>query len=167
MNVVSTRPPVFLMIDSDLDNCVHVQRAFVQSAVVSKLVVVHGAAALVNYLTGEGQFANRSAFPLPSVILLALGRETQEAVVCLSWLKATLATRRLPVVILSSVKNEQYMSQFYGLGAAGFIVRPDLFSELLVMINSLDDYWSRCTLPVLSQLTQETELTDVLGETTD
>jgi len=165
MYTENVRPPVFLMIDSDKANCALIQQAFMTSAVASKLVVVNDDQMLIQYLAGQEEYANRVAFPMPSIILLALGiGNTSKVANCLSWLKGTTATRRLPVVILASVKNEEQMNQFYASGAAGYIIRPRLFSELLPMIYSLDDYWSHCARPGSTQLLLAIDIANLLGE---
>lgn len=150
MHDICARPPIFLLVDKDNHRGASLTQAFEQSQVASKLIVIEDHQALTQYLYGDGQFSNRVTYPLPSIIVLTLGMHIADISTTITWLKTTVATRRLPVVILASDKSQENMSHLYALGAAGFIIRPKLDEELLSMVRSLDDYWSHCARPELA-----------------
>ena len=103
-------------------------------------VVETGEAAL-DYLLGRGEFADRSAHPLPDIVLLDIKLPGISGIDVLKTIKGTPGLKRLPVIILTSSRDEGDRIMSYDNGANSYLVKPISFEGFLEVIKSVSDYW--------------------------
>jgi CheY-like chemotaxis protein len=86
----------------------------------------------IAYLKGETEYADRSRFPLPSVIFLDIKMPKKSGFEVLQWIKTSSPDhlRRIPVVMLSSSDHQSDIDRTYDLGASAYLVKPSGFQEL-------------------------------------
>lgn len=134
-------PLTILMADDDADDRLLAQDAMAESRVLNRLVFVEDGVELVDYLNGFGKYANRDLYPIPGLILLDLNMPKKDGREALQEIKSNPATRRIPVVILTTSKAEEDKLRGYDLGAASYITKPVTFSALVDLMRTLGKYW--------------------------
>ncbi|WP_339896849.1 response regulator [uncultured Gilvimarinus sp.] len=138
---VEKKPLIILMADDDADDRLLAEEALVESRVLNELHFAEDGVELIEYLKGEGQYADRSTYPLPGLILLDLNMPKKDGREALAELKSDPALRRIPVVILTTSKAEEDMIKGYDLGAASYISKPVTFEALVDLMRTLGKYW--------------------------
>jgi len=103
-------------------------------------VVTTGEEAL-DYLFGRGQFADRLAHPLPDLILLDLKLPGMSGIDVLKTVKETPGLKRLPVIILTSSREEGDRIAGYDHGANSYLVKPISFEGFVRVVRLVGDYW--------------------------
>ena len=109
-------------------------------------VAANGQAAL-DYLLGHGEFADRAAHPLPNLILLDLKLPGVDGFEVLRQVKSTPIIKRLPVVVLTSSKEEGDRALSYDIGANSYLVKPVSFEGFLNVVREIDGYWLTLNAP--------------------
>ncbi|WP_020208065.1 response regulator [Gilvimarinus chinensis] len=132
---------VILMADDDADDRLLTQEALVESRVLNELHFAEDGVQLMEYLRGEGEYADRDKYPLPGLILLDLNMPKMDGREALALLKQDSVLRRIPVVILTTSKAEEDMLKGYDLGAASYITKPVTFDVLVELMRTLGKYW--------------------------
>jgi CheY-like chemotaxis protein len=92
----------------------------------------------MDYLRGAGPYADRKAFPLPSVLLLDLKLPYLNGFEVLSWLRSQPGLNRLPVFVLSGSSEERDRDRASQLGARGYFVKPLGAPTLLGIFAALE-----------------------------
>lgn len=138
---ISKKPLVILMAEDDKDDRLLAQEAMLESRVLNELHFVEDGVQLLNYLHGEGSYADRTYYPMPGLILLDLNMPKMDGREALAKIKADKRLRRIPVVILTTSKAEEDMVKGYDLGAASYITKPVTFDALVELMRALGRYW--------------------------
>jgi CheY-like chemotaxis protein len=128
-----------LLIEDDRVDAMTVERAFDKAGITNPLHTVSD---------GEQALAFLQRNPRPGLILLDLNMSRMNGVEFLRALKAdeSLAAS-IPVVILTSSREERDVCACYRLGAAGYIVKPLEFGEFVDVMRAVDVYWTRSIVP--------------------
>ena len=132
--------PVLLVEDNE-DDILFVQRAFRRAKLSNALPVVEDGDAAVAYLSGQGEYADRSRHPMPTLILLDIKLPRRSGLEVLEWLRAQAGLRRIPVVMLTSSRESADVDRAFDLGASGYLVKPVDFDGLLEMVKTIGVYW--------------------------
>lgn len=130
-----------LLVEDDLNDVLLIKRAFNRANLLSPLHVVNDGDSAVDYLAGSDQYGDRSLHPLPALILLDLKLPRRSGLEVLEWLKQQPELRRLPVVVLTSSKENKDIDRAYDLNANSYLVKPVAPDALLEMVKMLDLYW--------------------------
>lgn len=93
------------------------------------------------YLNAEGQFADRSQFPLPAVIFADLQLPGMGGLQFLEWLRRTPEIRALPCVIYSGSANPSDVQAAYEIGVTSFIVKPIDFNDWVARLEVVLRFW--------------------------
>ncbi len=130
-----------LMADDDQDDCLLVKDAFKESGLLSDLRFVGDGKELLDYLLHRGKYASRQSAPSPCLILLDLNMPQMDGRVALKEIKSHPDLRKIPVVILTTSKEDQDILRTYELGANSYITKPSSFEGLVEVMGSLKKYW--------------------------
>ncbi|TMP28393.1 two-component system response regulator [Pseudoalteromonas rubra] len=141
MSSLSTRRINILMADDDEDDRLLTQDALQESRVLNNLNFVHDGVELLAYLNNEPPFEDKTAYPRPSIILLDLNMPRMDGREALQKIKADPTLRSIPVVILTTSKEEEDKLRGYDLGAASYISKPVNFDGLVELMRQLGKYW--------------------------
>jgi two-component system response regulator len=129
-----------LLIEDNRDDEELALLAFDQSRIANEVVVVRDGQEAIDYLFGAP--ANgRDARPLPQLILLDLKLPKVSGLEVLRRVRADPRTRRLPVVILTSSREEEDLIRGYDLGANSYVRKPVEFAQFAEAIRQLQMYW--------------------------
>lgn len=134
------RGTILLVEDEPID-VLTIRRALQKAQVTNPMQVVGDGDAAVAYLGGEPPYADRAAYPLPIVILLDLKLPRRSGLEVLAWLRAQPVLKRLPVIVLTSSREDEDINRAYELGANSYLVKPVELQALVEMMRSVRSYW--------------------------
>ena len=132
---------VILLIEDNSSDVDLTRRALEKGHIANQVVVARDGKEALDYLWGEGAWAGRDVSDLPAVALLDLKLPKLPGLEVLRRVRADARTRRLPVVILTSSKEEQDLTAGYDLGANSYIRKPVDFEQFTQAIGQLGLYW--------------------------
>jgi len=115
--------------------------AFKRCGVPTEIRVERDGAAALEYLFATGKHVGREAGALPTLVLLDLKLPRLDGLEVLRRIRANPATALLPVVVLTSSKQDEDLIQSYSLGANAYIRKPVEFSEFLEAAKTLGLFW--------------------------
>lgn len=115
--------------------------ALARSQLANEVVVVRDGAEALDYLHRRGEFAER-AVGNPAVILLDLKLPKVDGLEVLKEIRQTDTLRSVPVVMLTSSKEEQDVLRSYELGVNAYVVKPVDFGEFVRAIADLGIFWA-------------------------
>jgi CheY-like chemotaxis protein len=95
----------------------------------------------LDYMFDVGPYADRTQYPLPDLILLDLKLPRIDGHEVLQRLKATPVVKRIPVIVLTSSKEEGDRALSYDSGANSYLVKPVSFDGFLEVVRKVHDYW--------------------------
>jgi CheY-like chemotaxis protein len=132
---------VILLVEDNPDDEALTLRALKKSNVQNDVVVARDGAEALDYLFGTGAYAKNGATALPQVVLLDLKLPKIDGLEVLKRLREDERTSVLPVVILTSSKEEQDLLNGYRLGANSYIRKPVDFVQFSEAVRQLGLYW--------------------------
>jgi CheY-like chemotaxis protein len=115
--------------------------AFREATQTRTIHVAHNGQEAIAYLFGQGNYADRHVHPLPNLILLDLKMPGIDGFEVLRRLKTTPVLKRLPVIVLTSSREEGDRALSYDLGANSYLVKPVSFEGFLDVVRQVDAYW--------------------------
>jgi CheY-like chemotaxis protein len=130
-----------LIVDDNGDDIVMLQRAFAKGTPQVPLQVARSGKQALEYLKGAGEFADRTAFPLPRLMILDLKMPGIDGFEIISWVRNESDCRELPIVILSSSNDPTDMGRAHKLGANAYHIKPNDPNALVGMVEGLRAYW--------------------------
>lgn len=116
-------------------------RALKKVNLANKLVHLKDGEEAINFLFGKEQFAERNITNTPKVILLDIKMPKVDGIEVLKQIKLHQATRMIPVVIMTSSKEEQDIVASYSLGVNSYVVKPVEFEGFAKAVSELGLYW--------------------------
>lgn len=135
------RPIVILMADDDPDDRLLAQEAMAESRLRNDFRFVENGVELLDYLNRRGAFADPAASPLPGLILLDLNMPKMDGREALRQIRADPALRRIPVVVMTTSREQADVTRTYELGVNSFIVKPVTFEGMVEVMKALGKYW--------------------------
>ena len=138
MNVASQ--PV-LLVEDDENDVMFVQRAFKHAGILNPLHIARHGDEAIEYLDGKGTYGDRERYPLPVFVLLDLKMPRRSGLEVLEWVKDRAGLKRIPIVVLTSSKNDSDVNKAYELGVNSYLVKPVSFEGLIELVKSLQLYW--------------------------
>ena len=122
-------------------------RSFKKHKLVNEIKVIDDGQSAMDYLFGEGEYADNGRPVTPKLVLLDLKLPKVNGLQILERMKSDPTLKRVPVVILTSSNEDRDITRAYDLGANSYIVKPVNFSKFAEAIQNLGVYWM-----VLNQL---------------
>ena len=122
--------------DADL-----IKRALNKNNVANKILHLKDGQEVIDYLFGEGQWKGRTTANTPKVILLDLKMPKVSGIEVLKKIKSNEETMGIPVVILTSSKEDPDIKECYKLGVNSYVVKPVGFEEFSSTVAQLGLYW--------------------------
>lgn len=130
-----------LLIEDSADDEALTLRAFNKNNIQNPIIVVRDGRQALDYLFAVGAYAGRDARELPQVVLLDLKLPKVDGLEVLRRIRGDERTKLLPVVILTSSREEQDVINGYRLGANSYVRKPVNFDEFVEAARQLGLYW--------------------------
>jgi two-component system, response regulator len=135
------RNKVILLVEDNPDDELLTLRALKKNGVLNEIVVARDGVEALDYLFASGTHSGRDTGVMPQLILLDLKLPRVDGLEVLKRLRSDERTRLLPVVILTSSKEQQDMLDGYGLGANSYVRKPVNFEQFVKAVEQLKLYW--------------------------
>jgi two-component system response regulator len=136
-----SRSSIILLVEDNPDDVELTLRAFEKSKVASQVVVATNGEEALDYLFATGTYVGRDPKSMPEVVLLDLNLPKVDGFEVLRRIRSDPRTRRLPVVILTSSKEERDVIASYDLGANSYVRKSVDFAKFAVAAQQLGLYW--------------------------
>ena len=132
---------IILLVEDNPDDELLAIRALKKNNIMNEVVIARDGSEALDYLFGTGAHEGRDMSEMPQVILLDLKLPRIDGIEVLRRLRKDDRTKLLPVVILTSSKEERDLSECYRLGANSYIRKPVDFAQFTEAIKQLGLYW--------------------------
>jgi two-component system response regulator len=130
-----------LLVEDNADDEELTIRALKKNNVTNNLVVARDGVEALDFLFGTGAYAGRDTAMLPGLVLLDLKLPKIDGLEVLRRIRADPRTRRMPVTVLTSSREEQDLIKSYDLGANSYIRKPVQFDQFKEAVRQLGLYW--------------------------
>ena len=138
---------IILLAEDEESDAMLLQRAFQKNSIPNPIHWVTDGMQAVGYLRGEGEYADRSKFPFPSVIMLDLKMPRMSGLEVLKWIRDYPDYQVIPTIVMSSSQQDTDIQQAYALGANSYMLKPPDFDRLVKMVKTTHEYWAMSLKP--------------------
>jgi CheY-like chemotaxis protein len=138
---------IILLVEDNPDDEMLTLRALKKNNILNDVVVAHDGVEALDYLFARGSYAGRDTNIMPEVILLDLKMPKVDGLEVLRQVREDARTRLLPIVVLTSSKEERDMIESYSLGANSYIRKPVDFIQFGDAVQQLGLYWLVLNVP--------------------
>ena len=135
------RSPNILLVEDDPNDALLVTKAFQKTLAGIPLHAVVNGQEAVNYLKGEGLYADRARYPFPDIVLLDLKMPLMNGFDVLRWIRQQPRLKRLPVIVLTGSVQDSDARLAYEVGANSYVIKPTDFNRLLETMKILGSFW--------------------------
>lgn len=136
-----------LMLEDEQNDVYFVRRALAKLGARHTLHAVHNGGEALRYLCGEGEYKDRSKFPMPNIIFTDLKMPGMDGFEFLRWLRDHPECLIIPTIVYSSSTQDSDVRKAYALGANSYVAKPSGLAEMTDFLKFTSEYWSRCELP--------------------
>jgi len=137
----ASKDKIILLVEDNPDDVQLTMRSLRKNNILNEVVVARDGVEALDYLFGRGAYAKRDLNPLPVVVLLDIKLPKIDGIEVLRAVRQDERTKFLPVVILTSSKEESDLLDGYRLGANSYVRKPVDFVEFNEAIKHLGLYW--------------------------
>ncbi len=130
-----------LLAEDDENDIFLMGRAFDRVGIHNPLFVVHNGQEAIDYLAGNGAYADRQKHPLPGLLLLDLKMPWMDGFDVLAWLRKHPQFNTLPVVVLTSSKLQADIDKSREMGVYDYRVKPHDFEDLVRLLDDVRLCW--------------------------
>ncbi len=134
------RPFTILLADDDEEDRELTRDALSDARLANEMKFVTDGQDLLDYLRHQGRWSEEDS-PRPGIILLDLNMPKKDGREALQEIKADEALRRIPIVVLTTSKDEADVLATYDLGVSSFITKPVTFGGLVDVMRTWTQYW--------------------------
>lgn len=130
-----------LLVEDNLNDAELTIRALRKNKIANNLIHLKDGAKAIDFLFGEGSYTGRNINNKPKIILLDLKMPKVDGIEVLKRIKSDVFTKKIPVIVLTSSKENPDIETAYALGANSYIVKPVDFDGFMKAITELGCYW--------------------------
>lgn len=130
-----------LVADDDPDDRFMLKKAITENKMKNRVDFVEDGEELMDFLKHRGKYSGDNTSPRPGLILLDLNMPKKDGREALTEIKSDPDLRRIPVIILTTSKEEEDILTTYNLGVNSFITKPVSFDSLIEVIKTIREYW--------------------------
>jgi CheY-like chemotaxis protein len=140
--MISEKPITILLAEDNEDDLWLMQQALKKANLPRPAMVVRDGAQTIDYLAGNGIYADRSKYPFPFVLLLDLKMPQKDGFEVLEWWKSQSHPQHLTIIVLTSSAFRVDIERAYALGATSYLCKPSELEDLSEMIGRILQYWA-------------------------
>jgi len=130
-----------ILVEDNPDDAELSIRALNKNRIANSLIHLKDGQEALDYIFCKGVYENRNISDIPKVILLDIKMPKIDGIEVLKRIKADPGTKIIPVVLLTSSKEEKDILESYQLGANSYIVKPVNFDSFVKAVSDLGLYW--------------------------
>lgn len=138
---MSVEEKIILLVEDNPDDEALAIRALKKNNILNKVVVARDGQEALDYLMGQGEYQDLSPGSSPAVVLLDLKLPKVSGLEVLERVRNDRATKLLPIVVLTSSREEEDIIRSYELGANSYVRKPVDFTEFAEAVKQLGLYW--------------------------
>ncbi|NQU67820.1 MAG: response regulator [Candidatus Marinimicrobia bacterium] len=132
---------IILLVEDNPDDVLLTKRVFKKYNLLNEIVVAQDGAEALDILLGDGTYPGKEEGGLPALILLDINLPKVGGLDVLKQLRANEKTNLVPIVLLTSSKEEQDVLRGYQLGANSYVRKPVVFEDFSATVHQLGMYW--------------------------
>ncbi len=140
---------VVLMAEDNKHDVIATRRAWKENNIANPLHIVNDGEECLDYLYKRGKYSEQGSAPRPGILLLDIKMPRMDGLEALKHIRESEEFHRLPVVILTTSKNEEDRMRSYDLGVNAYIQKPVGFDGLTNAIKTINLFWEMVELPNL------------------
>ncbi len=144
---MNTTPFVVLMAEDDEHDIVAVKRAWKKGKINNPLYIVNDGEECLDYLHQRGKYSEQGTAPRPGILLLDIKMPKMDGLAVLEYVRKNDEFHRLPVIILTTSKDEADRLKSYDLQANAYIIKPIGFDNFSKAVNTINLFWELVALP--------------------
>ena len=141
IHATDVRSAAILLVEDDEADILLLRRAFRNARIANSLVEVRDGQEAIQYLAGEGPYADRSRYPSPFLMLLDLRLPKLSGFEVLAWIREQPELAELIVVVLTGSDHVPDATKARELGANSYLVKPGNFAELVETVKRIKGRW--------------------------
>ena len=130
-----------LMADDDIDDCLLAQEAWGELQTDHLLRFVHDGQEVLDYLYHQGKHQDPQASPSPALILLDFNMPKKNGLEVLGVLKGDSQLRTIPIIVFTTSKNIDHITQTYKTGANAFMAKPMSYEGYVNRLKAIEFFW--------------------------
>jgi len=138
---MESKPVEILLIEDDPSDIKLTLKALQKYSLANKVTVLKDGEEALEFLFSEGRYEGRNNKNMPKVIFLDLKLPFVDGIEVLRRIKSDENTRRIPVVVVTSSRENRDIDECYKLGVNSYIVKPIDFEKFLESVSNLGLYW--------------------------
>lgn len=136
-----------LLVEDNMYDAELTIRALKKNNLANKLVHLEDGQEALDFIFAEGDYSDRKIEDIPKVILLDLKMPKINGIQVLQRIKSDERTKKIPVIVLTSSKEDPDIQECYRLGANSYVVKPVQFEKFLQAVSELGLYWMLLNQP--------------------
>ncbi len=136
-----TSPLTILLVEDNPDHTELIMRTLADHAIPNQIVHVTDGEAALDYLFRRAQYADPATSPQPDIVLLDLQLPRLSGIEVLQEVKGSVLTRHIPVVVVTTSRDERDLRRAYQHYANSYLVKPVDFLQFTQMLNDVGAYW--------------------------
>ena len=132
---------IILLVEDNPMDVELIMDAFKEARLGNRIQVARDGREALDYLFGRGDYADRHQYPVPHIVLLDLKLPGIDGHEVLKQVKQAKGLKRLPIIILTSSKDEGDRAMSYDNGANSYLVKPVSFEDFIDVVKKVSEYW--------------------------
>ena len=145
MHAINTQ--TILLVEDEENDVLFMEMALEKAGLMSALQVAEDGEEAINYLSGKGEFADRTRHPLPALVLLDLKLPRVMGMDVLKWIREQEALDTMVVIMLTSSQQRSDIERACALGANSYLVKPSNPLALTEIVDLVKRYWLKLNHP--------------------
>ena len=130
-----------LLVEDNEDDIFFMQRAFQKSDISAQLHIVQDGQQAVDYISGAGEFADRSRFPIPELVFLDLQLPFRPGIEVLKWIRQQPPLDGMIVLVLTTSREMRDVVAAYQARSNSYLIKPSRAEALRDLMCSVKNYW--------------------------
>jgi CheY-like chemotaxis protein len=136
-----------LLVEDDENDVLFLKLAMEEAGVANPLQLAANGRQALEYLNGEGKYADRHAYPLPCLVLLDLKLPYVPGLEVLKRMRQHPALREIVVIVLTSSQEVSDVDEAYRLGTNAYVLKPPNLDDLQILARAIRDFWLAFNVP--------------------
>ena len=142
---------VILVAEDDPSDAELLRLAIRRAGMVNPVLFVNDGEQAIEYLQGNGEFADREKYPFPKIVITDLKMPRRTGLELLEWLRKHPECKVIPTVLMSGSNLTGDIGKAYSIGANSYFRKPSSLNELTELIKLLNVYWTTAEVPAIQQ----------------